>query len=326
MSVHAQSPQLVSFSDEPFEAIAEMAQGWDMLYQQLEAGPNTSDLTQLCLGGVDVSRERVSRTVQIHGTAPFGSVAFALLAEPGGDLTFHGRTAGADTLAYQASSEMLDLRVRGALLTFVVDADVLATRMGHTALQEVLLRDRVTLAPAEAQALRRLSHDGLTEFRVRPELQSSSAAGGALAQQLLTRIADALRGPLGSQESALKRGPRPQRLAAAKDAETFILKNLDRRLSVDELVRVTAVGRSALRAGFVERFGHGPQAHTAALRLNAVRRALRAAVPGASVSDVATRLGFWHLGRFAQAYRRLFGELPSTTLAGDGAGIRGDCG
>jgi AraC family ethanolamine operon transcriptional activator len=33
-----------------------------------------------------------------------------------------------------------------------------------------------------------------------------------------------------------------------------------------------------------------------------------------TVTQVAFGLGFWDLGRFAGAYRRLFGERPSETL------------
>jgi transcriptional regulator GlxA family with amidase domain len=36
----------------------------------------------------------------------------------------------------------------------------------------------------------------------------------------------------------------------------------------------------------------------------------------ASVTDVATRWGFFHLGRFSQEYGQLYGERPSQTLRG----------
>jgi transcriptional regulator GlxA family with amidase domain len=48
--------------------------------------------------------------------------------------------------------------------------------------------------------------------------------------------------------------------------------------------------------------------------MNLARWALRHASPDATVTEVATRHGFWQLGRFAVEYQSLFGEAPSVTL------------
>ena len=50
-------------------------------------------------------------------------------------------------------------------------------------------------------------------------------------------------------------------------------------------------------------------------RLTQVHDELRLADPSqVNVTEVATRWGFFHLGRFASDYRARFGLLPSQTL------------
>jgi len=50
------------------------------------------------------------------------------------------------------------------------------------------------------------------------------------------------------------------------------------------------------------------------LRLEGARVALLASDDAVTVAAVAQRWGFAHASRFAQAYRRAFGEYPSETL------------
>ena len=55
------------------------------------------------------------------------------------------------------------------------------------------------------------------------------------------------------------------------------------------------------------------------LRLTGARRDLRRPGAATTVTETATRWGFFHFGEFAAAYRRQFGELPSDTLRRAGA-------
>jgi len=86
-------------------------------------------------------------------------------------------------------------------------------------------------------------------------------------------------------------------------------------LTVAELARFCEVPQRTLQRHFVTFLGHPPLAHFRRLRLGAVRDALLSPGDGASITEIATSFGFTHLGRFAAEYRRLFGELPSATLA-----------
>jgi AraC-like DNA-binding protein len=78
------------------------------------------------------------------------------------------------------------------------------------------------------------------------------------------------------------------------------------------MAQVAGVSGRRLQQGFREQLGSSPTAYLRVLRLERVREDL---VAGAgSVTEVAHRWGFAHLGRFADAYRERFGEPPSTTL------------
>lgn len=61
--------------------------------------------------------------------------------------------------------------------------------------------------------------------------------------------------------------------------------------------------------------GMGPATYLRRVRLNGVRRALQQQnADSTTVTDVALKFGFWHLGRFAEQYYGLFGEAPHETL------------
>lgn len=44
-----------------------------------------------------------------------------------------------------------------------------------------------------------------------------------------------------------------------------------------------------------------------------MRRELASGGANSSIQCIASRAGFWHMGRFARYYRETFGELPSQT-------------
>jgi AraC-like DNA-binding protein len=87
----------------------------------------------------------------------------------------------------------------------------------------------------------------------------------------------------------------------------------DQPLTLTDLTRVAGVGARALQAGFRETVGMAPLAYLRAVRLDRVRAELQQTAGDRSVTDVALRWGFAHLGRFAGQYRARFGESPSET-------------
>jgi AraC-like DNA-binding protein len=82
-----------------------------------------------------------------------------------------------------------------------------------------------------------------------------------------------------------------------------------------DLAVIAGVGVRVLQESFKQHLGMSPLTYLRRMRLDGVHAELRTADPWqVSVSEVAVRWGFTHLGRFAGAYRERFGESPSQTL------------
>jgi AraC-like DNA-binding protein len=91
--------------------------------------------------------------------------------------------------------------------------------------------------------------------------------------------------------------------------------NPDRSLSLNEICAAIGVSERTLRTCCQEHLGIGPIRYLWLRRMHLVQRALAQADPATTtVTAVATDFGFWELGRFSVAYRKVFGESPSTTL------------
>jgi AraC-like DNA-binding protein len=100
-----------------------------------------------------------------------------------------------------------------------------------------------------------------------------------------------------------------------RHVEDYICAHLDAAITRDELADLTGVSIRSLSRAFEEKYGLGPMAFVRQRRLDACYAQLLGSDRDAtSVTEVAMSYGFWHLGKFAIAYKETFGESPSETL------------
>lgn len=101
-----------------------------------------------------------------------------------------------------------------------------------------------------------------------------------------------------------------------KRAVEYIHAHLEQPWSLDELVRISGVSRRSLEQAFRVNLQTSPQRYLQQCRLKAARDCLRKARPGdVQLAELAYRLGFSQPSHFTTAYKQVFGELPSQTLA-----------
>jgi AraC-like DNA-binding protein len=97
-------------------------------------------------------------------------------------------------------------------------------------------------------------------------------------------------------------------------AVEYIEANLNTAITIGDIVQAANVAGRTLFRHFQDVRGTSPMRYIRELRFEKARQALLRADPEGSVTDIALRFGFGHLGRFSVEYRRRFGELPSATL------------
>lgn len=102
--------------------------------------------------------------------------------------------------------------------------------------------------------------------------------------------------------------------AYVRRAENFILENAQKPITKKDIIEAAGVPDRTLYEGF-KRFGKtSPMRYLKDLRMDRVREELLASDGVSTITDIAMRWWFTHLGRFSAEYKQRFGELPSETV------------
>ena len=156
-----------------------------------------------------------------------------------------------------------------------------------------------------------------------PELLTNPEAARGIEQALIGAMADCLGGANGPKE---RTGSHLHSRVMGR-FRALVEENADRALYMAEISAAIGVSGRTLRSCCSEHLGMGASQYLILRRLHLAHRALRQSAPHAiTVTQAATRYGFWELGRFSVRYKSLFGEMPSQTLHREsGSAAHADC-
>ncbi|MBR0651469.1 helix-turn-helix domain-containing protein [Roseomonas terrae] len=106
-----------------------------------------------------------------------------------------------------------------------------------------------------------------------------------------------------------------RRVRLVSEAEEYLRARLGHAIYTAEVGAALGVSERTLAEAFSAVYGMSLQRYLLLRRLNQVNRVLMEHGDSAPilVKTAALDFGFWHLGRFAGAYRSVFGETPSET-------------
>jgi AraC-like DNA-binding protein len=167
-------------------------------------------------------------------------------------------------------------------------------------------------SPTALARLRRLHAAAGRLAEDAPEIITHPEAARGIEQALIEAMVDCLAAPDGNGTTLAQ----AQHAIVMRRFRRVVEGNPEQPLYIPEICKSIGVSSRTLQACCHEHLGMGPKHYLLLRRMHLARRALRRASPETtSVTQIATRYGFWQLGRFAVEYQSLFRESPSATLA-----------
>jgi AraC-like DNA-binding protein len=257
--------------------------------------------TEVAISGVE-DQDFVLLMLPLSGTADIGLNRQAVQCDPGKAVVTS--TVELDRMRWSQNCSQL-----------VVQISTAAIDRHMTMLTGRSLRDPVRFTPEMIVTADRPSWWSYVTLLL-DELSSSDGRGAqaSIAHLETLLIVKLLETQCSNYRDQLQ--PQSCRIAPqhVRRVEHFIADEVDRPITLEELVEVSGVSARALFDGFRRFRGQSPMAYLRSVRFERVRHDLLNARAGETVTSIACRWGFYQFGRFAGQYRQIFGELPSETL------------
>jgi len=280
--------------------------GWSQRYVQSEPGAYRGAIDRLTLPGLTIWRERLEIGVEQSTAPPEGKVIFVQALAAPAPWRFNAEACAGGLTGFIRGGEehLAELPAGTEILMVEADAEAFAADQGVPAARMAL--DAAFLALPEAAEMR-----ALAEWFVM--LLDAPGAVSALIPELAFYNLGKLwqRARFGA---AFHGAPARHDYRLFRRAETLLRQGELETPSVTVLARELGVPVAELRRAFAQSVGIGPVDWLRRQRFDGARRELRAASEDTTVTAVAMKWGFVHLGRFSTGYAAQFGETPSATL------------
>ena len=312
---HIQQMAVEFASAEDFsEAMKDTA--WDIDFRQLSRGSGSLPVHMVVSESLMLLKMSSSSLVRQQALPPAGHVTLGIMDNPKASARFGNQVLDWNSLTlFDPNAGMDCISAEGFsayTLSFPSDrADELTDSLGFKSPAQALNRPTThqLMPSAQLQRIRlmlKAVYEAMNSPSERIRSNALQAAETDLSAALLTAWnngEEVTRTPLSGRRRVLQR------------ALDYISAHTGDMISVEELCRESACSISTLERTFKGHFGISPKQYLTAIRLSDVRRCLLNPADRRNIAEVAAELGFWHMSKFAQDYRRMYAQLPSQTRA-----------
>ena len=284
--------------------------GINQKVRQLGKGGFRAECAMLDTRHAILSADRFSQACSVYLEPPQGMVVFLMFRSAGGQVLASGETVANDKLIVLPDGSETDIvspELAGS------DAVVLPVSR-YSELMEVLCPrcerpNALAVFNGDTQRLH-VIRDTLLKAMQGPAFDENDETIPIMVAQMISWIGQSY---AGLRPEVFNK--KQSRIHIAKQVQAYIEEHYQENVRIEDLCRATGKEVRTLQTCFRRYFDMTITGYLKMVRLNSTFRVLSSVHLGeATVTSVALRNGFTHLGRFSVEYRKYFGESASETL------------
>ena len=291
------------------ETIQPYAKQWDMELTQMHKGSSHVTLEAVHTPRIQLGHTYYSQALLIKGAFPPKSILL-FYTKTDAELTFQNSSVQKYELIISDSGDELDFLTKSQSEVFTIAIEetlfyeAFFSFFGDE-LKLFLQKKRFFIRPEMASTFIDGISSWISYLKTKPALLTQKNYD-AVETAILKHIFSTLQ-----IEKRLKAHAKFDIANIRNKLDSVLTSNIDMATLSHEL----KISKRQLYHAFKSGYGFTPKKYLQNLRLNAIRKTLLTAYPGETkVSDIAFRYQFFHMGHFAQEYKKMFDESPSQTL------------
>jgi AraC family ethanolamine operon transcriptional activator len=295
---------------------AELLDTWNQEYCQMSGGKFDGSVTSIHAHGIRLFVERMNQTVLQKGHVGNRKLAFGIPLCLDGQSVLCGEKSYPDSLhvfsgqsgfEYLSQENLFFIGLEISLPTVSSSSD--EKRLAAKLKNQLKHGSRIIpVLKAQAQCFRSVMQIMFNELKYNPSTLNDPKSLAAFKRCSMGAVLEMISHREEKLQSSTTSLTNHWRLIS--QIRTLVEKTPDSPMSVAELALLHGVSRRTIQYACHDAVGTNPKSYVRALRLSGARREMRNAN---SVTEAATRWGFWHFSNFARDYHSMFGELPSQT-------------
>lgn len=286
--------------------------GVDQPTRQLGKGLFRARLATRSTEQADLFADRYNTAISLRLEPPAGTISFLFPRSPNGKFLSCGEEIGNSSLIMldeRSSIDIVTSAFSGTEAIAIPEARFIEMTETLFPTEGLISSEKPVVIRGDTAQLCAL-RNSLIELMAFPESKPSPEYLSNVITAMLTWLIES-QGQCRPERILINR----KRIHIAKLARDFIEEHYSQAITTESLCLVTGASARSLQRCFLEYFNLTITDYLKMVRLNAAQRELTSTHSSeSSVTEIAMRQGFTHLGRFSIAYRDRFGESPRNTL------------